>query len=288
MKRHVLLLALILAAALIFASADVIWEPMDDFFSAHERECMSTDDLYEAAKDTYLYEQPDGKAIETISAGKTAKLSYTWQNEWGALDWRDGWIRLSDFRRLYDADDFAAEHQHLFVKAYGSVSFREDSPVIAWEEISDEAREQLGALPEQGAYDVNLWSYPGSGSISSILYSANISSWGGLEVGFSSVYQDDDGRLWIYISTYFYGHREGWVCLSDMSNAELPYTGRRYADESAAPALPDQTGGSTNASSDGLPPLALPIAAVALVSLATAALLVLLKKKDRAADPSQP
>ena len=97
-----LLLIAVLAAP---ALADVIWEPMDDFYFEHYDECRLTEQDYALESNTVLYRSPeDPKSNGILAAGTTQKILCVWTapngDEWGYIEyyadgWVTGWIDMS-------------------------------------------------------------------------------------------------------------------------------------------------------------------------------------------------
>ena len=293
MLSTVLAVVMLICLGLPAATADIIWTPMDEFFRLHEKECESVDLKYEASAASHSYDQPDGSIRSDIPAGKVLRIAYIWNGRWGSVEWSGEWVCLSDFRRLYDAEDFMADHQRALLDVKGAVFLYSDAPRIVWEYFPETGWEKAGDLPETGAYTIRLWEYPGSDRTA-----------GGLGLGmgednpergleFSRVYRDADGQLWAYMDLYYYGRIKGWIYLSDMSSEEPPFVTGRYADGEDGEAadegeLTDRDGADEPAQgagviggsgSNGTQPPVLPIAAVCLVTVLTAVLLVVLKSK---------
>ena len=106
-KLLTLFLCLLLAASLPTAAlADLIWEPMDDFYFDHMDECRRIDEEFLAEADTPIYESPQNAAQSgVIRAGETQQITYVWTDsrgiDWGYVEyWKDGmihgWISLAD------------------------------------------------------------------------------------------------------------------------------------------------------------------------------------------------
>lgn len=276
------LASLSLAALLLFAlaaqvSADVIWEPMDDFYQAHREECTRVEYRYEAQKDTPAYITPEepGAKDAVIPAGTVMFINYLWQDgAWGATSaWEipnvpdgDCWVQLADFRRLYWKSDFLEDHRA-------------------------EIRDQTGEV--SAAEKSRLWTYPGSGTSYEIGGSDGFSD----EIGYYQVYTDEEGREWGRVS-YYYGHRDEWICISDPQNPDLPATAPKYAAEDAPAGDPQPSLGlnaappasetdplaateaATRLAEQGSKRLLLPvIGLVVLVVAVTAALLFLLRRR---------
>ena len=111
MLSTVLAVVMLICLGLPAATADIIWTPMDEFFRLHEKECESVDLKYEASADTHSYDQPDGSIRSDIPAGKVLRVAYIWNGRWGSVEWSGEWVCLSDFRRLYDADQLHVERE---------------------------------------------------------------------------------------------------------------------------------------------------------------------------------
>lgn len=105
-KFLVLSLCLLLAAALTApALADVLWEPMDDFYFEHYDECRLDESSYAIGADITLYRSPkDPTAVGVLAAGTTQTIRVRWPapngDEWGYIEyydegWVQGWINLS-------------------------------------------------------------------------------------------------------------------------------------------------------------------------------------------------
>lgn len=107
MKRiFALFFCLLLAAALAApALADVIWEPMDDFYFDHYDECRLEETPFTAEADIPLCRSPkDPASVGVLAAGTTQQILVRWTapngDEWGYIEyydegWVQGWINLS-------------------------------------------------------------------------------------------------------------------------------------------------------------------------------------------------
>ena len=300
-----ILAIIILSLCLPAALADVIWMPSDDFFYAHQKECVETDRRYEAAADVHSYDEPDGTVGGNIPAGTEQVVSYTWKDQWGLTEVYSGfgsqsqWIRLSEFRRLYDLRDFLADHREEMISAGGSIYLYSDAPGITWNTGEDAADAEADKRPETGAYDIVIWEYPGSDRTVRVLVREQVAGdpeEGAESLRFGRIWTDASGRVWAYLDTYFRGRIEGWVCLSDMSSREPLFVTERYADGADAMPSPEPIlteeedpdgqsrgiGGMVDPGSDGTRPPVLPIVAVCAVTLLTAALLIIMRQKKKA------
>ena len=193
--------------------ADVIWMPYGDtFFEDHMADCEYVSESYEAKQDAPYYRSPEeaDKALGTVPAGTVVGIEYLWNHgEWGT-GWNrdlpeDGWwVRLEDFRKLYGADDFEAEHR---------------SELIS----------ENGVFRPEGGSTVCFWAFPGAASCSSMPISEEFSD-SDANINYDMVYTDGEGRKWGRV-IYYFGYRDCWVCISDPSNQNLPETAPRYADQ---------------------------------------------------------
>ena len=175
-------------------SADVIFEPDNDFYGRHSDECTYFDRTCIAGADTYLWNAPNLAAGDRrAQEGEDIYISFVYTDkdglEWGLAEDRDKWILMAD----------------LYLE-YGSPEFME--------EYSDEIYEGEPYLLSEGTGFVS-WSYPESGVIDSSYASVMD------DYEITTFHKDPDGRLWGY-SEYMYGTRDVWICLSDMNNTQIP------------------------------------------------------------------
>jgi|GEM_PF-6378156 len=216
MKRLCSLLTVLtlLAALTVPAFADIIWEPENDFWRKHRSECTSVyDDRREAQTDAAVYGDPKKSAVTgTIPAGTELAFQWLWKDgaggEWGYAEQNDGWVRLTDFRRLYTESVFRAEH-------------------------ADDIFEESGALPYSAEQAFYSYTFPGSGETSMRFGGQDSVGADDPNFRYDETYTDDDGRIWGVTS--FSGKYRFWVCLTDPFNPALPRTAPKYA-EAAAPA----------------------------------------------------
>ncbi len=250
LKRAILLL---LACALLtgLALADIVWEPIDDYYWAH------TDDFsyngysyFVNGKDGYaiLYDKPAGKAIKGFENGETFWIAWTVEKSgktWGVVetDKANGYFQMDEMLRVYDSARFQEEHADELAASLNEVP----------------------TLPEQ----VLAWSFPHSGVID---FTLDFSDGNMDKPTFQCFYTDDEGLLWGYCG-YHYGYRDFWVCLSDPMNEALSVTQIDYPDQIAPQPVPAKLpGGGTDAT------IWIAVALVAGVVLVTAILLLRFKK----------
>ncbi|HOQ75785.1 MAG TPA: hypothetical protein PK369_04340 [Thermoclostridium sp.] len=270
-RLAVFLSALLLCgmAAAIAASADAIWSPQDDFYENHFGDCDYEDRYYLAnGPKGYItiYQRPgSSRIVDQFENGNEFYVSFTYTRgngeKWGVVQFRrdqdkavatwmhdeftkTGWIPMEDLLAVYDHYAFVEDHR-------------------------DEFKDYLGGFYARD-YEgkINFWTYPGSGVVRS---SVSMKDREGGELSFSYIYTDEDGREWGYVG-YFYAN-EGWVCLSDPTNPDLPANEVVY--EGLIPAAKPQ---KPAVSSD----MTLVIVLVAAVMVLTAVIIVLIFRKKAA------
>lgn len=254
-KMFALLLAVTMVAGLaLTAYADVIWEPWgDNYYDSHREEFQYSAAVYYANSPTGKlvgYDKPDGEELIQAENGELIYGTYICTPSDGSSwavgearigeEWRSVYYPLEDVLNRYD-EEFFADHES---------------------EITDKQPE---IAPRDGQAFLS-WTYPGG-----VFTEEDPSYWESME--FSEAchrfYTDEDGNLWGYIG-YWQGHRDIWVCLTDLNNPELQkpeiLKGTVYFGENAAPLVeraPEKSGVSPLA-------IALPVAAVALAGAALA------------------
>ncbi len=208
MKRCMtLLLILVLALGLgMNALADVIFEPEDAFLQKHIDECSYENRVYVVTVDgeaADIFEDPKGKPIARLPAGVEYLISWIWPEDggWGLLDFknwkgeiRSGWIRLRDLTVKYDSMSFAQEHASEFLYPEEPVHFEPEDCSLA-----------------------RFWPYPGADAPTGFAESPT-------ELQFNTLYEDPEGRRWGFVS-YYYGHRNFWVCLTEPEAEAFPAPG---------------------------------------------------------------
>ena len=200
-KRKVFLRMVISACIAVFvfghplsASADVIFEPDNDFYGRHSDECTYFNRSCIAGADTYLWDAPNlVTGGQSAQEGEQIYISFVYTDkdgiEWGLAEYLDQWILMADLYLEYGSPEFMEEY---------SGEIYEDEPYL----LSD------------GTVFVS-WSYPESGVINSS--GASVTD----DYEITTFYTDPDGRLWGY-SAYMYGSRDVWICLSDIADTNIP------------------------------------------------------------------
>ncbi len=210
MKKICILLALLLVLAPV-VRADVIYEPEDSFYWANRGECAYHNRTYTAngpENVAVLYQSPKS-AIPTarIPNGESLPVLYVYEdeagNQWGYTEGEDtGWVPLA-----------------YLVLQYDYLCFREEfGSRITWLDKY---------LQVEATGTVRFWSYPGSENCLELEVD------GEYLPEYGATFQDDGGRRWGFVG-YYYGHRNGWVCLDDPA---APYY-ELYADSPAQTVTP--------------------------------------------------
>ncbi len=210
MMKKVLLFTLLCAMLLSLClpvSADVILEPEDDFFQEHREECEYQGYRYYLVNSTkghaYLYVSPGSSAtIEGYQNGEQVAVLWLYTDDlgevWGALSYEKGWFRMSELSLIYDSIAFLEEH-----------TLTDYTP---------------GSYPMEAgkAASAIMWEYPGKRT--DVFFEEDVEKY------ISKVYTDEAGEVWGYLS-YYRGHRNVWVCLTD------PYSDENKQGEETQPAL---------------------------------------------------
>lgn len=250
MKKLVILMLVLCLVGTTVAQADIIWEPDGDaFFEKHKDDFVLEQQSYYVNSpdgDAEFYNSPGGKVVDTKSNGTLIHIYYIYQDgngtRWGyTMD--ESYVNLSLMMNRYDDMEFRADHQ---------------------EEIQETAPENLEVVIPEGETFLG-WSHPGGIPTET---EAVFEDWDLKELC-QEFYTDAEGRIWGYLG-YHYGHREFWICLSDLNNADLQkperYTGLAYFGENAAPLRESQEGNGSHGGSTVLYIL-IPVAVAALATV---------------------
>lgn len=220
MKRSLVFLLMAIALT-VWAGADVIFVPEDDFLEEHMDEAQYEGRSYYANSpegSASLYRAPQeasggGEEIGRIQNQQLLYIGFTLEyggQLWGVteyttgdggtlLRWEEGdeggtgWVRMEELTVRYDGVSFAQEEEANFTDYAGG-----------YDELLQET-------------DLQLYEYPGSG-----LCVGDTEGTADYPVEFSHVWTDESGKTWGYIA-YHMG-MEGWVCLEDPENDALPQT----------------------------------------------------------------
>lgn len=262
MKRTLcLILALILALSMcVFVSADVIWEPEDDFFTWHSGDCTYVSAVYYAnGENGYIsvYAAPgDAKPRCVIPNGNAYGVSWTYNGEWALIEYdkltlenaygdETGWVRLTELAKKYDGADFQRDYADKMTAGEVTLS-------------SEDVGESFV-----------VWNYPGSGEVEYYSIPAND------DLHFDSVYVDANGLRWGYIG-YYYGRLNGWVCVDEPANAEIP-AGSEKVELTLIPAAGEKELGGVETSSGS--ETVVVVCAVAVVIVAAGLIVMAIRKK---------
>lgn len=229
-----IILGLILSVALTFTvQADIIWEPLDSFYQEHRTECREVYRSYLAnGKDGYvaMYKSPTSdKKVQLFKNGYEFNFSYSYTdkygNEWGLVEpsgTSTGWVPMEELEMKYDNISFCEEYEDEF------------------QEYNREYDDKLSVT------QFIVWEYPGSGEVrvkmTSEISTANI----------PYTYTDKNGNTWgLYVfevrfqrlkgdeeNTSKWNNQNGWICLNDPDNEELPVVDHQGELIPAIDALP--------------------------------------------------
>lgn len=195
-----------------FAQADVIWEPDDDFYKKHIKECIYEGRSYSANNEDgsiTIYKSPGSKkkvGTYSVSEGYYVTFTYTDKQgvQWGVLEieGKTGWIPMSRLTLIYDFRAFYEDYQHKFLKYKGEFDDVLENPFL-------------------------LWTFPGSGVIEAEYEKPET-----IPV-IQETYTDLEGRIWGSVH-YYYGSN-GWICLDDLTNEDIPAFGKHTLVEADSP-----------------------------------------------------
>lgn len=256
--------ALICCLSFVFsAEADVIWEPQDSFYQEHSSKCTYVNRQFTAAGPdgrVILYKNPE-MPIETGTweNGYQVYISFTYTDsdgiEWGVYDGNPGgWMPMAYMEVVYDSISFKEEH-------------------------SAELVEQNGELDSKyHGEEIFLWKYPGSEEYQSFPLRD-------YQPSYQSVYVDEEGHSWGCVG-YYFGIRDVWICL-DQPTADFD---RLYPEGIAKPEESERDPSAEsqkpeNGETERIVPkmnysaVIIAVIMVAAVVLATAAMLVRIKKR---------
>lgn len=255
-----------LAFAMLFsvsAFADIAYEPQDNFYERHRDECDYENRWYITNGSegcVVVYSSPTGSAKTAIPNGVKFYVSYTWNGEWGCIEYdpstlehaydkSSGWVKMTDM-----------------VPEYDTISFMEDH--------ADEIVTTDRVLRISGDEEFIGYKYPGSGIISTTIgnYSGNEFT----EVYLQNIYTDAEGREWGYVG-YFFGHRNFWICL-DEPTAQLA-AGAEFTEPEIIPAAGEKDMKDTLRAESPVGTYAIAGAVGAVVIAAAVIAYIIIKKK---------
>jgi hypothetical protein len=200
MKRLFVLMALmVLVLSLpLSVSADLIYEPRDDFYEQHREECKHVDQKYVAnGPDGKLivYTSPKNPLIQTVLPNReTIYISFVYTSaagmEWGCVTlWAEdiiGWVPMAYVVPIYNSSDF-------------------------WNEFEDRIKDEDGIVSTSADQKIYFWEYPGSED-----YSTTTVGDPQYAPDYYTTFVDDAGRKWGQTG-YYQGIHGGWICLDEPS-----------------------------------------------------------------------
>ena len=221
----VLLIALFLTTFHFVVLADMIFEPPDDFYQKHYRDCSNLNrNFYANGESGFISvktEPGSNKEVTVIENGEVLNISFTYDlrgRQWGVIalysssNWVTGWIPMDDLVLAYDYISFEEDHRDEFYHYSGDYELLFETDEIVF------------------------WTWPGSGEI--VLVSGSGYRDAELERNWlyaAFAYKDGEGREWGLIS-YFYAMKNTWICLDDPSNQEIPAFNKAPQPELRSPA----------------------------------------------------
>lgn len=246
--------------------ADVIWEPEDSFYEKHASQCSYVNRRFAADGPdgvVIFYESPESaKVVDTWENGDQAFITYTYEDGNGIL-WgigekgsgQTGWVPMAYMKVIYD-----------------HISFQED--------YDSEIVEQSGVLEEKyRGEDILIWEYPcAKEPVTEPVNMPELPE-------YSSVYTDEKGCRWGYVG-YYYGLRNFWICIDQpTADYEQLYPDGGPQIVAQAEDVETENHDSEKPGTDRIVPepdhgrAIFVTVLVALVTLVTAGLLVILKKR---------
>ncbi|MBR0508558.1 MAG: hypothetical protein IJJ85_00415 [Clostridia bacterium] len=254
---------LLLFAILCPAFADVVWEPTDDFYSAHRDECTTVDDKYHALSTLKVYKSPeDDTVVETIEEGADFYTCVVWKNNWRLLSDESGWIIPQNCQHYYNIGNFYEDHAG---------------------EFTDAPADEIVSMEE----GLVLWTFPGSDHHFALL-SGNVElaeQMGEKDIKIDKHWTDSKGRVWGRTGWLYQLGDENWICLNDRYNENLPITAPEFSGtipgETATPAETTEPATQTTEKETTRSRILLPIVLVVCVMLVTGVIIVLLSLKNK-------
>lgn len=176
--------------------ADVIFEPENDFYTAHSEECLYHTRSYRTVSEQAFYDAPGASGSGTLASGVSVPISWLYRDgdgrDWGFFEQSTGdagWIPMAEMALLYDSTEFIADHS------------------------ADLNLEQPQTVPSGNS--VVFWSYPESGTTAGSIDALES------DLELSPLYTDAEGRTWGYFG-YYMGYRDSWICISAPSDPDIP------------------------------------------------------------------
>lgn len=204
MKLFTRALAMVVAVGLCFgmgAKADVLYEPMDDFYMRHSAECSYECRTYVAdapGGEVIVYESPENaREVGRFANGTELFVTYLYTDRDGVV-----WAQTEQFSTRFDGW-FPLEYAYA---KYDGVLFLKDFGASVKDESGEVAAEYAGKK-------ICAWDYPGGNVTGQIeMYESE------RPIGYYRTFTDEDGRKWGYCG-YYYGWKDFWICV-DAPTAE--------------------------------------------------------------------
>ncbi len=203
-KSFAFIIAIVMALTFaVSVSADVIFEPDDDFYSSHRDECEHVERSFTATENVNSLNKPNGSTVKCrFDEGDTISISYIYKDSkgivWGVADYSEklgsdakGWIPMKYLAVIYDNDSFLSEFENEITQDTDDLKLPKTDNLVFWEYPGSESY-----------YEMEPWndSY--------------------LDIDYLYAYTDENGITWGYVG-YFYGMR-GWLRTDDPANTTSP------------------------------------------------------------------
>ncbi len=249
-----LLLVALLALTCVFpVSADLIFEPDDNFYTRHSDECVSVERNFVATETVNSVNEPNSDIIYgKLNKGDEVYISYIYEDSsnttWGLISFSEvsGWIPMGYLEVIYDNVSFTEE--------FGS-EFNEDT---------DELK-----ISQEGLSSLVFHDYPGSENF----WEFELWDDSYHDIRFTHSYTDPNGATWGYVG-YFYGSK-GWVCVDAPASTDASVIIERENQS----LYPDSLYDDTPEENGGLSPVWIAAILVAAVCAVTAVLILVLTRK---------
>jgi hypothetical protein len=241
-------------------SADIIYEPQDDFYENHKWKCYYVNRSYIANGpngELTVYQSPkDSQILMTIPNGEKVYISYVYTDsdgiDWGCVEpWDEdiiGWAPIPYVVPVYNGSDFL-------------------------DEFEDRLEQESGIVPSFGDQEVRFWKYPGSKSCSTMTVGDDPRS----APDYHYIFVDDAGQKWGKIG-YYHGIHSSWVCLdnptADYDTLYANHAPQQISQQETSPVSSDDV-----ITPSSISPITILILAVAVAAISVGLLVVLKKKK---------
>ncbi len=263
MKKLVssLLIAILALTFALSVSADVIFEPEDNFYTNHSDECKLMERSFVATETVYSVNEPNSSVIYgKVNSGDEIYISHTYEDNngivWGLISFSDvsGWIPMGYLEVIYDNTSFAEDYGNEF-------NAETDNLKISAQDISK----------------LVFWNYPGSEDC----WEMELWNDSYRDISFSHSYTDPDGTVWGYVG-YFYGAK-GWLRVDAPETTDPGFVLKKENEALFPGSVLNETNSVENG---GLPPIMIAIILVSAVCVVTAALIFVLTRKKHTSKKS--